>query len=269
MRTDHDRAEVRRALRGGLVIPAHPLALTAQRRLDERRQRALTRYYLAAGAGGVAVGVHTTQFAIHDPRVALYGPVLALAAEVAREHVQAGSSMPCLVAGVTGHTAQAVAEAGLAADYGYHAALVSLGALAQADEDTLIAHCMEVARILPLFGFYHQPADGGRLLSRAFWRRFAAIENVVAIKVAPFNRYHTLDVVHAVAEAGRAGEIALYTGNDDHIVGDLLETYRVAVGGEAVELRFVGGLLGHWAVWTRRAVELHARILPVREQEAC
>ena len=177
--------------------------------------------------------------------------------------------MPCLVAGVTGHTAQAVAEAGLAADYGYHAALVSLGALAQADEDTLIAHCTEVGRIIPLFGFYLQPAAGGRLLSRAFWRRFAALENVVAIKVAPFNRYHTLDVVRAVAEAGRAGEIALYTGNDDHIVGDLLETYRLPVGGEAVELRFVGGLLGHWAVWTRRAVELHARILPVREQEAC
>src|SRR5919198_1508733 len=169
MRIDLGWAEVWPALRRGLVIPAHPLALTAQRRLDERRQRALTRYYLAAGA-----------------------------------------------------------EVGLAADYGYHAALVSLGALAQADEDTLIAHCTEVARILPLFGFYLQPAAGGRLLSRAFWQRFAAIDNVVAIKVAPFNRYHTLDVVRAVAEAGRAGEIALYTGNDDHIVGDLLETYCLA-----------------------------------------
>jgi dihydrodipicolinate synthase/N-acetylneuraminate lyase len=269
MRTDHGWTAVWPALRRGLVIPAHPLALTAQRRLDERRQRALTRYYLAAGAGGVAVGVHTTQFAIHDPHIGLYPPVLALAAEVARGHAQAGNSMPCLVAGVTGQTAQAVAEAGLAAEYGYHAALLSLGALAQADEDTLIAHCMEIARIIPLFGFYLQPAAGGHLLTRAFWRRFAAIDNVVAIKVAPFNRYHTLDVVRAVAEAGRAGEIALYTGNDDHIVGDLLETYRLAVRGEVVELRFVGGLLGHWAVWTRRAVELHAHIRRVTQQEPC
>jgi dihydrodipicolinate synthase/N-acetylneuraminate lyase len=260
---------VREALRRGLVIPAHPLALTAQRQLDERHQRALTRYYLAAGAGGVAVGVHTTQFAIHDARVGLYGPVLDLAAEAAREHAQAGNPTPCLVAGVIGNTAQAVAEARLAADHGYHAALLSLAGMRDAGDDALIAHCTEIAQIMPLFGFYLQQAVGGRLLSRSFWRRFAAIENVVAIKVAPFNRYHTLDVVRGVAEAGRAGEIALYTGNDDHIVGDLLERYRLPCGDGTVESGFVGGLLGHWAVWTRRAVELLAEIRQVQEQGTC
>ncbi len=264
-----DAARVREALRPGLVIPAHPLALTAQRRLDERRQRALTRYYLAAGAGGLAVGVHTTQFAIHDPRVGLYEPVLALAAEAAREHAQSGNAMPCLVAGVIGDTAQAVAEARLAADLVYHAALLSLAGMPDAGDEALIAHCAELARIIPLFGFYLQPAVGGRVLSRSFWRRFAAIENVVAIKVAPFNRYRTLDVVRGVAEAGRANEIALYTGNDDHIVGDLLETYRLPCAEGTVEMRFVGGLLGHWAVWTKRAVELLAEIRRVQEHEAC
>jgi dihydrodipicolinate synthase/N-acetylneuraminate lyase len=265
-----DTEYVREALRRGQVIPAHPLALTAQRRLDERHQRALTRYYLAAGAGGVAVGVHTTQFAIHDRRVGLYEPVLDLAAEAALEHVRAGNpTPPCLVAGVIGDTAQAVAEARLAADRGYHAALLGLAAMRDAGDDALIAHCAEVASIIPLFGFYLQPAVGGRLLSRSFWRRFAAIENVVAIKVAPFSRYHTLDVVRGVAESGRAGEIALYTGNDDHIVGDLLETYRLPSEKGAVEMRFVGGLLGHWAVWTRRAVELLAEIRQIREQGLC
>src|SRR5579884_445660 len=249
-----DAARVREALRPGLVIPAHPLALTADRRLDERRQRALTRYYLAAGAGGVAVGVHTTQFGIHDPKTGMYAAVLELAAEVAREPGHGTS--PILVAGLIGRTAQAVAEARLAVECGYHAGLLSLGALAQADDESLLAHCAEVARVIPIFGFYLQPAVGGRRLSYPFWRRFVEIENVVAIKVAPFNRYQTLDVVRAVAEAGRAGDVALYTGNDDHIVGDLVEAYRQPVNGQAVEVRFVGGLLGHWAVWTKRAVEL-------------
>jgi dihydrodipicolinate synthase/N-acetylneuraminate lyase len=245
---------IRETLRRGVVIPAHPLALTAERRLDERRQRALTRYYFAAGAGGVAVGVHTTQFGIHDPRRGLYAPVLELAANVARE--QPATPALVLVAGLIGPTAQAVAEAGQAAELGYHAGLLSLGALAGADETRLLAHCAEVAHVIPLFGFYLQPAVGGRLLSRTFWRNLAEIENVVAIKIAPFNRYQTLDVVRGVAESGRAADVALYTGNDDHIVEDLLAIYRPGSPEQPGCLRIVGGLLGQWAVWTRRAVEL-------------
>jgi hypothetical protein len=238
-------------LRAGLVIPAHPLALTAGRRLDERHQRALTRYYLAAGAGGIAVGVHTTQFEIRDPKVGLYRPVLALAAETAHD--------PAVVriAGVCGPTPQAVAEARVAADLHYHAALLSLGALGAASLDELIAHSRAVAEILPLFGFYLQPAVGGRVLDYAFWRRFLEIDHVVAIKIAPFDRYQTLDVLRAVADSGRAGEIALYTGNDDHIVLDLLTGYR--------DIRIVGGLLGQWAIGARRAVEMLGQILLLNE----
>jgi hypothetical protein len=256
--------DVRAALRRGMVIPAHPLALTASRRLDEQHQRALTRYYLAAGAGGVAVGVHTTQFAIHDAAVGLYQPVLELAAMTARDHAASTGTSPVLIAGIVGPTGQAVAEAGLAAGLGYQAGLLSLAALADAGDDTLLEHCAAVAEVIPLFGFYLQPAVGGRRLSRSFWRRFAALEGVVAIKVAPFNRYQTLDVVRGVAEAGRAGEIALYTGNDDHIVADLLERYRLPVGDGAVDLHFAGGLLGQWAVWTRCAVETLAEVQNIR-----
>jgi dihydrodipicolinate synthase/N-acetylneuraminate lyase len=233
-------------LRRGVVIPAHPLALNAQRRLDERRQRALTRYYLAAGAGGVAVGVHTTQFEIRDPRVDLYEPVLALA----MEELEASDAVR--IAGIVGPTAQAVREAELAAKLGYHAGLLSLAALRAASVAELVVHARAVASVIPVFGFYLQPAVGGRVLPFEFWREFAEIENVVAIKIAPFNRYQTLDVVRAVAESGRAEEIALYTGNDDSIVIDLLTPFQFA--GRTV--RVVGGLLGHWAVWTRRAVEM-------------
>lgn len=239
--------DLRSRLQHGLVIPAHPLALTAARRLDERRQRALTRYYLAAGVGGLAVGVHTTQFAIRDPKVGLFHPVLALAAEE-----MSRARQPLVrIAGVCGRTAQAVAEAQLVRELGYHAALLSLGALRDADDDALVAHCRAVAEIIPVVGFYLQPSVGGRVLPYAFWRRFAEIENVVAIKIAPFNRYQTLDVIRAVIEAGR-DDLALYTGNDDNIVADFLTPYRVA----GKERRIVGGLLGHWSVWTRRAVEL-------------
>lgn len=260
------------SLRAGLVIPACPLALTATRRLDERRQRALLRYYLAAGAGGVAVGVHTTQFAIREPRHGLFQPVLQLAAEEfqradsrhARRHVRVG--------GVCGPTHQAVAEAALLRDLGYDASLLSLGALRAATEDDLIAHCRAVAEVLPVIGFYLQPAVGGRVLPFSFWARFAEIENVVAIKMAPFNRYQTLDVVRAVAEAGRE-DIALYTGNDDNIVLDLLTPHRFHVNGRTAEKRVTGGLLGHWSVWTRKAVELHqecralsAQALPVPQE---
>jgi dihydrodipicolinate synthase/N-acetylneuraminate lyase len=249
------------ALAQGVVIPAHPLALTAERRLDERRQRALTRYYLAAGAGGVAVAVHTTQFAIRDASVGLLRPVLELAAETIDEQQRPGGSAagrPIVrVAGVMGRTQQAITEASLARDLGYHVALVQLGAFADAPDDELIAHCERVGEVLPLFGFYLQPAVGGRRLGRDFWRRFAAIPDAVAIKVAPFDRYATLDVVAGVAASGRAEHLALYTGNDDNIVLDLLT--RFVVPGFDGDLRIVGGLLGHWAVWTSRAVDLLER----------
>ncbi len=234
--------------------------------MDERRQRALSRYYLAAGAGGLAIGVHTTQFAIRDPKVALYRPVLELGIDAIRKHA-AGRTVVA-VAGICGRTEQAVREAELAAGLGYHAGLLSLGAMADADDAALIAHCRAVAAVMPLIGFYLQPSVGGRTLGHAFWRQFAEIENVVAIKIAPFNRYQTIDVVRAIAESGRAGEIALYTGNDDNIVCDLLTTFRFAVGGRDVPVRIVGGLLGHWAVWTRRAVELIDEIHRVVESGA-
>jgi hypothetical protein len=231
------------------------LALTAERRLDERRQRALCRYYLAAGAGGLAVGVHTTQFAIREPQHGLFRPVLALAADEMSRHQAASGTAPIRIAGVCGATPQAVDEAALARELGYHAGLLNLAALKQADDTALLAHCRAVAEVLPLFGFYLNPAIGGRVLSFSFWRKFAEIDRVVAIKVAPFDRYRTVDVVRAVAESGRE-DIALYTGNDDQIVLDLVTPFRFQVGGRPVERRIVGGLLGQWAVWTRRAVEM-------------
>ena len=253
-------------LRRGAVIPASPLALNAQRRWDERRQRALWRYYLAAGAGGIAVGVHTTQFAIRDPKIGLFRPLLELAREEF-DRADATRSEPLVrIAGVCGDTPQALSEAATARDSDFHAGLLSLSALKEADDDTLIAHCRRVAEVIPLVGFYLQPAVGGRVLSYRFWRRFAEIENVVAIKIAPFNRYQTLDVVRAIAEAGR-GDIALYTGNDDNIVLDLLTPYRFTVQGKQVERRIVGGLLGHWAVWTKRAVELLQRCHAAAREE--
>src|SRR5256885_3615076 len=246
---------IRQALHRGLVIPACPLALNARRELDERRQRALFRYYLAAGAGGLAVGVHTTQFAIREPKIGLFRPVLELAAaEMAR--ADADGNALARIAGVCGVTKQAVAEAALVRDRGYHARLLSLAPFRDAHENDLIAHCRAVAEIIPLVGFYLQPAAGGRVLPYSFWRRFAEIENVVAIKIAPFNRYQSCDVIRAIAETGR-GDIALYTGNDDNIVMDLLTPFRFLVNGKTVERRIVGGLLGHWAVWTKKAVELH------------
>ena len=256
---------VREHLLRGQVIPAHPLALTAERRLDERRQRALTRYYAAAGAGGIAVGVHTTQFAIRDAHVALYRPVLELAAETARDAVRGTPRPFALVAGAIGTTANAVAEAEMAATLGYDVVLLGLGAWRDAPESELLAHCRAVAGVLPLFGFYLQPAVGGRVLSYAFWREFAEIENVWAIKVAPFSRYQTLDVVRAVAAAGR-DDIALYTGNDDNIILDLLTPFPVESGGREMRRRVAGGLLGQWAVWTRGAVRLLERLADARER---
>ncbi len=245
---------LRTLLLPGMVIPAHPLALTEERRLDERHQRALSRYYLASGAGGLAVGVHTTQFAIHDPKVGLYPPVLELAVEEAQRHTEDTGDRPVLVAGVVGATEQAVKEAALARDLGYDCVLLSLKAMAGAGREALIAHVYAVAEVLPVFGFYLQPTLGGPVLDYAFWRDFAAIPNVVGVKIAPFNRYQTLDVVRGLADSGRGGEIALYTGNDDTIVMDLLT--RFPYDG----LRITGGLLGHWAVWTSKAVALLAEI---------
>ncbi len=247
------------ALQEGMVIPAHPLALTGEGRFDERHQRALTRYYAAAGAGGVAVAVHTTQFEIRDPAVALLEPVLRCAAETLDELESTGGARLVRIAGACGTTKQAVAEGELAASLGYHAALLSLAALREADDDELIAHCRRVSAAAPLVGFYLQRAVGGRRLGCDFWRRFAEIPNVVAVKMAPFNRYETIDVVRGVAAAGRAGQIALYTGNDDNIVPDLLTEYAFSAGGRTVQQRIVGGLLGHWAAWTARAVETHRR----------
>jgi dihydrodipicolinate synthase/N-acetylneuraminate lyase len=243
------------SLRRGLVIPACPLALNAERRWDERRQRALFRYYLMAGAGGLAVGVHTTQFAIRDPRFGLFRPLLKLAAEEMNQADQRSKEPVVRVAGVVGRTAQALDEARLIQTLGYHAALLNLSAMTDTSESELLAHCRRVAEIIPLFGFYLQPGLGGLVLPYSFWRRFAEIDNVAAIKVAPFNRYQSLDVIRAVAEASR-DDVALYTGNDDNIVLDLLTSYRFRINGKVVERRIVGGLLGQWAVWTRRAVEM-------------
>jgi hypothetical protein len=246
---------IQQLLQRGVAIPAHPLALDAQRRLDQRRQRALSRYYLAAGAGGLAVGVHTTQFEIREPAIGLFRPVLQLAAEE-MDRADATRQEPIVrIAGICGRTAQAVSEAGLIRDLGYHAGLLSLGAMRQADDDALLAHCRAVAQVIPLIGFYLQPAVGGRVLPHRFWQRFVEIENIAAVKIAPFNRYQTIDVVRAVAESGR-DDIALYTGNDDNIVMDLVTPYRFRVGQRTVERRIVGGLLGHWAVWTKPAVDL-------------
>jgi dihydrodipicolinate synthase/N-acetylneuraminate lyase len=257
-----------KVLRRGVVLPAMPLALDSRRRFDERRQRALCRYYLAAGAGGLAVGVHTTQFAIRESQSNLFRAVLEVVADEAGQHMDMlyaqdpdhevhEYSRRIRVAGICGRTAQAAGEAALVRNLDYDCGLLNLAALKDADDAALLEHCRQVAEELPLFGFYLQPAVGGRVLSHRFWCRFAEIENVVAIKIAPFNRYQTLDVIRAVAEVGR-DDIALYTGNDDNIVADLVTPFRFQVGGRVVERRIVGGLLGQWAVGTRAAVELLA-----------
>jgi hypothetical protein len=248
---------VQAGLQRGLVIPACPLALTAQRKLDERRQKALVRYYLEAGAGGLAVGVHTTQFAIRDSRHGLFVPLLELVADEITRAERLIREPVVRIAGVCGSTDQAMHEAWSMRQLGYQAALLSLGALKTTSLKDLLVHCRRVAEIIPVVGFYLQPAAGGRLLPYAFWRQLAEIDNVVAIKIAPFNRYQTLEVVRAVAESGR-GDLAIYTGNDDHIVLDLLTPFRFQVGNTIVERRFAGGLLGQWAVWTRKAVQLLA-----------
>jgi len=245
----------KKLLHGGIAIPACPLALTAQRRLDERRQRALVRYYTAAGAGGLAVGVHTTQFAIRDPKIGLFQPVLELAAEELKSQSQRNSRPILRIGGIVGQANQAVREAQLLRDIGYHVGLLSLAGHANRSHDELITHCRCVADVIPIMGFYLQPAVGGCVLPYSFWRKFAEIENVVAIKIAPFNRYQTLDVVRAVIDSGR-DDIALYTGNDDTIVCDLLTEFVVPTDSGRKRRIIAGGLLGHWACWTKKAVTL-------------
>jgi len=265
-------------LRSGCVIPAHPLALKPDRKLDEprpcgrgvdeRRQKALTRYYLASGAGGLAVGVHTTQFAIHDPKIGLYQPVLELAVETAHEFAASKESgEPIMIAGIVGDTNNALKEARLARDLGYHLGLLSLTALRGKSIDELVDHAGEVAQIIPVMGFYLQEVISKMVLPVEFWQKLVEIPNVLAIKISPFNRYLTLDVLEAVAHSGRAGEVALYTGNDDNIIFDLLTRYEFNVNGRLVSLHIVGGLLGQWACWTKRAVEYLTRIKTIRESD--
>lgn len=254
---------VKKLLHDGTVIPAHPLALDVNRQLDEKRQRRLTQYYINCGAGGVAIGVHTTQFEIRDPKINLYARVLQLAAE---QITEARLTRPFIkIAGIVGPTKQAISEAEIALDYRYDLALLSMGGLQDYTEKQIIERAKSIASIIPVFGFYLQPSVGGRIFSYDFWVEFARIQNVQAIKVAAFNRYQTLDVVRAVCSSGRQNEIALYTGNDDNIVQDLLTTYKIITNGKIVEKNFVGGLLGHWAVWTRKAVELLDEIKKCKE----
>src|SRR5690349_22796658 len=256
-------SEVRKLIAEGTVIPAHPLALDANRTLDTRHQHALSRYYIGSGAGGLAVGVHTTQFAIRD--VGLYKPVLELAAQTATDWTKRPLAM---VAGLAGPTRQAIAEAGIARGIGYHAGLLSLAAMKSASEDEIIAHCEAVAREIPLVGFYLQPAVGGVILSADFWRRFASIDNVIAIKIAPFNRYRTLDVLRGVAAAGALDRVALYTGNDDHILLDLTLPFDLRDNGITVRTHIRGGLLGHWSVWTQSAIKQFERCKAARGKDA-
>lgn len=257
---------LRSHLLAGQAIPALPLALDKNRRLSERHQRALARYYVAAGCGGLAVGVHSTQFEIRDPKHALYRPVLELAAESLDAAVATTPRPFIKIAGACGRTAQACSETQLARELGYDAVLLSLAALNHVSEDEVITHCRTVAQELPLIGFYLQPAVGGRVFSLDFWTRFAAIESVLAIKIAPFNRYQTLEVIRGVINAGRH-DIALYTGNDDTIVTDLLSPFPFEQNGERVTRHIVGGLLGHWGVWTQAAVNLLEEIKLARQSD--
>ncbi len=249
---------LRKLLHEGTVIPAHPLALNEERKIDEENQRQLTRYYLESGTGGIAIGVHTTQFEIRDPEINLFETVLKLVSE---EITRANLDRAFLkVAGICGPTAQASKEAEIAVEYDYNLGLLSMGGLAGWREEEILERVKTIAEIIPVFGFYLQPSVGGRIFSYDFWLKFAEIENVEAIKVACFNRYQTLDVMRAVANSSRNDSIAMYTGNDDNIVPDLLTTYRFTVNGQIIEKGFSGGLLGHWAVWTKKAVDLLSEI---------
>ena len=254
-------------LHEGTVIPANPLALDENRRLDEKHQRAIVRYYLDAGVGGLAVAVHTTQFEIRDPKHNLLEPVLKIAMDEARKFEDKTGKTIVMIAGACGPKEQAVREAELAKSLGYDAVLLSPGGLAHLSEDEMVERTEAVAKVMPVVGFYLQPAAGGRLFTYNYWERICAIDNVVAVKAAPFNRYYSFDVVKAVALSSRADEITLYTGNDDNIVLDLITKYKFTVDGKTYEKGFIGGLLGHWSVWTKKAVELFDRLAEVREMD--
>lgn len=251
-------------LHTGTVIPANPLALDEHRCFDEKRQRALIRYYLDCGVGGLAVAVHTTQFEIRDPKYNLFERVLRVAKDEAEKYEKRSGEVIVMVAGACGPTEQAVKEARLAKSLGYDAVLLSPGGLSHLSEEELIERTRRVAEVMPVIGFYLQVAVGGRAFSYNYWKRICEIDNVVAIKAAPFNRYYTLDVVRAAALSSRADEIALYTGNDDNIVHDLISRYKFSHNGKTYEKSFVGGLLGHWSVWTKRAVELFEKCKEVK-----
>jgi len=258
--------QIRQKVKKGVVIPAMPLALNPDRSFDEKHQRALARYYIDCGVGGIAVGVHSTQFQIREPEVGLFQPVLNLVSETIDAYCKPESGI-LKVAGICGRTAQAIKEAEFAVKAGYHAGLLSLAVFGDDDIRTMIDHCEKIAPVLPIFGFYLQPSVGGRILPYAFWRKFAEIENVLAIKIAPFNRYQTFDVVRAVCDAGREDDIALYTGNDDNIVLDLLTNYRIQSESGEKTVRIVGGLLGHWSVWTKNVVDLLTQIHDLTEKQ--
>tara|TARA_R110002049_G_scaffold28018_5_gene96681 strand:- start:41184 stop:42242 length:1059 start_codon:yes stop_codon:yes gene_type:complete len=259
--------QLKELLHSGLVIPAHPTALTENLQLDERRQRALSRYYLDAGSGGLAIGVHTSQFEIRD--IGLYKPILELGKEEIETYTQTNNKEIFRIAGVLGNTKQAVAEATIAVNLGYHGVLLSLSALNGRSNEKLIEHSKAVAEIIPVIGFYAQSSIGGEMLDANFWCEFSRIQNVVGIKMAPFDRYKTLDVIRGVANSGRADEIALYTGNDDNIVPDLLTNYHLPTEKGVIQKKIIGGLLGHWAVWNKKAVELFERIKHANSSETC
>lgn len=246
-------------LKSGTVIPATPLALDENRRFDEYSQRLLMKYYLNCGVGGIATAVHSTQFEIRDPEVNLFEPILKLVSDEIDAFENKTGRVIVKVAGVCGKTEQAVKEATLAKKYGYDAVLLSPGGLNSLSEDELVKRTKAVAEVMPVIGFYLQTAVGGRHFSFEYWQKICEIPNVVAIKAAPFNRYMSLDIARAAALSTRSDEITLYTGNDDNIVIDLLTTYRFDVNGKRYEKGFEGGLLGHWSVWTKRAVELFER----------
>ncbi|MCD4656620.1 MAG: dihydrodipicolinate synthase family protein [Planctomycetes bacterium] len=260
--------QIRENVKRGTVIPAHPMVLDADKNFDVRQQSALTRYYLDAGVGGIAIGVHTTQFEIRDPKYGLFAPVLTLASETVDDYCAKSGRSILKIAGVCGNTEQAVEEATFACETGFHACLLNLGGLKEENISELIVHCRAVADVMPIFGFYLQPIAGGRLLPFNFWKQFAEIDNILAIKIAPFNRYQTLDVVRAVCEAGKEKDIALYTGNDDSIVLDLLCEYKIETADGTKTVRIVGGLLGHWAVWTKKAVEMLEILHSITEKNA-
>jgi dihydrodipicolinate synthetase family protein len=249
--------DILKRFREGVVIPAHPLALNDDASLDEQSMRALTRYYVASGAGGIAVAVHTTQFAIRDSEHNLFGPVIRLVAETLSESRRGREVLK--IGGVCGRTEQALGEVEAIESAGYHAALLSLGAWQSDGQGAMLAHCQAVAERIPIMGFYLQTSVGGRHLSYDFWREFVQIPNVLGIKIAPFNRYQSYDVIRAVAMAGRENDITLYTGNDDHIVLDLITPFMVRTPRGEIAIRIRGGLLGHWSVWTSKAVDLLER----------